>query len=70
MIIPKFETFVYPRQAIIYCNTHGTSLCFCFEYMQWEEDFRTPDRPCNCLEEIKPQVEIYFINRFNNKQFN
>lgn len=69
MIIPKFETEVYPRLAIVYCNTHGTRLCFCFETMQWENDVRSPDRPCRCLIKGKLAFEMYFINRFENKKF-
>lgn len=69
MLIPKFTKEVYPRQAIIYCNKHGTRLCFCFENMEWEKDVLSPDRPCPCLIEIKSQVELYFINRFENKKF-
>ena len=69
MIIPKFKKEVYPRQAMLHCNTHGKILCFCFEHMQWENDVRSPDRPCNCLKKMKPQAELYFINRYENKNF-
>lgn len=68
-MIPKFTKEVYPRQAFIYCNEHGTKLCFCFENMQWENDVRSPDRPCRCLLNRKPQAELYFINRYENKKF-
>jgi|GEM_PF-4181242 len=69
MPIPKFTKEVYPRQAFIYCNEHGTRLCYCFEFMEWEKDVLSPDRACTCLKERKHLVELYFINRFKNKKF-
>lgn len=69
MFTSKFTKEVFPRQAIIYCNTHGTRLCFCFENMQWEKDVVSSDRACVCLKKIRLRAELYFINRFENKKF-
>ena len=69
MSIRKFTTEVYSRQAFIYCNEHGTKLCFCFENITWEHDVRSPDRPCPCLIKEKPRAKLYFINRYENKNF-
>lgn len=65
----RFITFVYPRQAIIECNTHKKRCCFNFENMTWNKELISANKPCACLKRRFQIAELYFINRYENKKF-